>query len=57
MSVSAAHRLRWTIGWVAVAVWFMGLAINFGGNALHLLLLLAIIALVYELLAEDRVPS
>jgi hypothetical protein len=36
-----------------VAVWFVAQAANIGGNAAHLVLLLAIGLLVYELLAED----
>jgi len=44
------HRLRWIVVWVAVALWFAGLAVNAGGNGVHLLLLLAIVVLLYELM-------
>lgn len=53
MTVATGHRLRWTAVWVLVAAWFVAQAANFGGNAVHLVLLLAIAILVYELLAED----
>ena len=53
MTIATGHRLRWTAVWVLVAAWFVAQAANFGGNAVHLVLLLAIAILVYELLAED----
>ena len=46
-------RLRWTLVWVLVFAWFVAQAANIGGNAAHLILLVAIGLLVYELLAED----
>ena len=57
MSARAGHRARWIAVWVAVALWFVGLALNWGGNAIHLLLLGAIVVLVYELLVEDAPPA
>jgi hypothetical protein len=48
------HRIRWIAVWVLVLVWFIAQAVNFGGNAIHVILLIAIGLLVYELLAEDR---
>jgi hypothetical protein len=42
--------------WVLVAAWFIALALNVGGNLVHLLLLGAIGLLIYELLVED-VPA
>ena len=53
MTIATGHRLRWTAVWVLIAAWFVGQAANVGGNAVHLVLLLAIGILVYELLAED----
>jgi hypothetical protein len=50
------HRLRWAGVWVLVVAWFVAQAANIGGNAVHLVLLIAIGLLVYELLAED-VPA
>jgi hypothetical protein len=54
--MATGHRLRWTGVWVLVIAWFVAQAANIGGNAVHLLLLVAIGILVYELLAED-VPA
>jgi Family of unknown function (DUF5670) len=53
VTIATGHRVRWTAVWVLVAAWFVAQAANFGGNAVHLVLLLAIAILVYELLAED----
>ncbi len=53
MTIATGHRLRWTAVWVLIAAWFVAQAANVGGNAVHLVLLLAIGILVYELLAED----
>jgi len=53
VSIAMGHRIRWTAVWILVVAWFVAQALNFGGNAIHLVLLLAIGLLVYELLAED----
>ena len=53
MTVATGHRLRWTVVWALVVAWFVAQAANIGGNAAHLILLVAIGLLVYELLAED----
>lgn len=53
MTISTGHRLRWAGVWLLVVAWFVAQAANIGGNAVHLLLLVAIGLLVYELLAED----
>ena len=53
MSVAIGHRVRWTAVWVLVALWFALQAVNVGGNLVHVVLLVAIGLLVYELLAED----
>ena len=53
MTVATGHRLRWVGVWLLVVAWFVAQAANLGGNAVHLVLLLAIALLVYELLAED----
>ena len=47
------HRIRWIAVWALVAAWFVALALNLGGNAVHVLLLAAIGLLVYELLIEE----
>lgn len=56
VTIAMGHRLRWTLVWVLVVAWFVAQAANIGGNAVHLILLVAIALLVYELLAED-VPA
>jgi len=53
VTIATGHRVRWTAVWVLVAAWFVAQAANVGGNAMHLVLLVAIGLLVYELLAED----
>ena len=53
MTLATGHRLRWTLVWALVVTWFVAQAANIGGNAAHLVLLVAIGLLVYELLAED----
>jgi Family of unknown function (DUF5670) len=57
MTVATGHRLRWTVVWLLVVAWFVAQAANVGGNAVHLVLLVAIGLLVYELLAEDAPAS
>ena len=57
MSLRAGHRIRWLVVWLAVAVWFVGLAFDLGGNAIHLVLLVAMALLVYELLAQESPPA
>ena len=54
VTIAMGHRIRWVAVWVLVLVWFIAQAVNFGGNAIHVILLIAIGLLVYELLAEDR---
>ncbi len=49
------HRVRWLAVGAAVLLWFVGLAFDRGGNAIHLVLLLAMALLVYELMVEDAV--
>jgi hypothetical protein len=53
VTIATGHRVRWTLVWVLVVVWFVAQAANIGGNAVHLILLVAIGLLVYELLAQD----
>jgi hypothetical protein len=57
MSVAMGHRIRWTAVWLLIALWFVGLALSVGGSGVHLLLLVAIGLLVYELLIEDAPAS
>lgn len=57
MLLRTGHRIRWLVVWGSVAVWFIGLAFDLGGNTIHLLLFIAIGVLVYELLVEEPPPA
>ena len=57
MLLQTGHRVRWIVVWAAVALWFIGLAFDLGGNAIHLVLLVATAVLVYELLVEEPPPA
>ena len=54
MSMATGHRIRWILIWGLIAAWFAALAVNIGGNLVHLLLLGAIALLVYELLIPEQ---
>lgn len=56
VSTAAGHRLRWILVGLAVVGWFVALAMNVGGNAIHLVLVGAIVLGVYELIAVET-PS
>jgi len=57
MLLRTGHRVRWLVVWSSVAVWFVALAFDLGGNAIHLMLVVAIGVLVYELLVEEPPPA
>jgi Family of unknown function (DUF5670) len=46
--------LIWTIVVVLFVLWVLGFALQFGGGLIHLLLVLAIIGIVYNLLVGRR---
>lgn len=46
--------LLWAILVIAVVVWVLGLLLNFGGSLIHLLLVLAVIVLLYNLFTRGR---
>jgi hypothetical protein len=46
--------LIWTIVVVLFVLWLLGFALSFGGGLIHLLLVLAIIGIVYNLLVGRR---
>ena len=56
MSIAVGRRIRWTVVVVLVAAWFVALAVDVGGNGVHLLLAAAVGVLLYELAAVDT-PS
>ena len=53
VSPATGHRIRWIAVWVLIFAWFAALAVNVGGNLVHLLLLAAIAILSYELLIPE----
>ena len=57
MSIRAGHRVRWLIAGGALALWFVALAFNIGGNAANALLVVSAAAVVYELLVADPPPA
>jgi hypothetical protein len=48
-------NLIWTIVVILFILWVLGFAVNIGGNLIHLLLVLALIGLIYNLLTGRRV--
>jgi Family of unknown function (DUF5670) len=48
--------LIWTIVVVLFALWLLGFAMNIGGSLIFLLLVLAIVGVIYNLLAGGMYP-
>jgi Family of unknown function (DUF5670) len=46
--------LIWTVVVVLFVLWLLGFALSVGGGLIHLLLLLAIIGIIYNLLVGRR---
>jgi len=46
--------LIWTIVVVLFVLWLLGFAVHLGGSLIHLLLVLAIIGIIYNLLVGRR---
>jgi hypothetical protein len=53
MSIAFGRRLRWSLVVALVIAWFAALAVDVGGNGVHLLLVGAVAILLYELAALD----
>ncbi|MDP5018966.1 lmo0937 family membrane protein [Anabaena sp. UHCC 0187] len=47
-------NLIWTAAVVLFVLWLLGFSVNVGGSLIHLLLVLALIAIVYNLLVGRR---
>jgi len=47
-------NLIWTIVVVLFVLWLLGFALSIGGGLIHLLLVLAIVGIVYNLLVGRR---
>jgi hypothetical protein len=43
-------NLIWTVAAVIFILWVLGFAINIGGGLIHLLLVLALVSIIYNLL-------
>jgi hypothetical protein len=56
MTIALGRRIRWFVVVALVAAWFVALAVDAGGNGVHLLLAAAVAVLLYELVAVDT-PS
>ena len=46
--------MLWTIIVVLVILWLLGFSLHIGGNLIHLLLVLAVIVLIFNLLTGRR---
>lgn len=48
-------NIIWTVVVILVILWALGFAINIGGGLIHLLLVLALIGVIYNLLIGRRI--
>ncbi|MBJ7297014.1 lmo0937 family membrane protein [Anabaena sp. AL09] len=48
-------NLIWTAAVVLFVLWLLGLSVHVGGSLIHLLLVLALIGIVYNLLIGRRI--
>jgi hypothetical protein len=48
-------NLVWTVVVILFILWALGFAVNIGGGLIHLLLVLALIGIVYNLLVGRRI--
>jgi uncharacterized protein DUF5670 len=46
--------MLWTIAVILVILWLLGFIGHFGGNLIHILLLVAVVVLIYNLVARGR---
>lgn len=46
--------MLWTIVLVLLALWVLGIIVNIGGGLVHILLVLAVIVIAYNLLSRRR---
>lgn len=47
--------LAWTAVIILFILWLLGFSINIGGNLIHILLVLVLVGIVYNLLFRGRV--
>lgn len=48
-------NIIWTVVVILVILWALGFAVNIGGGLIHLLLVLALIGIVYNLITGRRI--
>jgi hypothetical protein len=48
-------NLIWTVAVVLIVLWLLGFSVHIGGSLIHLLLVLAVIAIVYNLFIGRRI--
>ena len=53
MGIALGRRIRWLAVILLVLAWFVALAVDVGGNGVHLLIVGAVAILLYELIALD----
>jgi len=46
--------MLWTIFVILVILWLLGFSLNIGGGLIHLLLVIAVIVLIYNLIVRRR---
>ena len=46
--------MLWTIFVILVVLWLLGFSLNVGGGLIHLLLVIAVIVLIYNLITGRR---
>ncbi|HVB74706.1 MAG TPA: lmo0937 family membrane protein [Ktedonobacteraceae bacterium] len=46
--------ILWTVIVVLVVLWLLGLVLNIGGALIHILLVIALIVLIYNLITRSR---
>ena len=46
--------MLWTIFVILVILWLLGFLLHIGGGLIHLLLVIAVIVLIYNLIARRR---
>jgi hypothetical protein len=46
--------MLWTIFVILVILWLLGFSLNVGGGLIHILLVIAVIVLIYNLIARRR---
>jgi len=46
--------MLWTIAVILVVLWLLGFAIHIGGGLIHLLLVIAVIVVIFQLITGRR---